>query len=321
MHGAVDQALDKAAQSLPPVFVERLSALYEGEDLQACLASFSGYERFGFRINPRRQQVDTAVSELLDYQPIAWCENAYSACYQDRDKLTHSTLVGEGDVYLQNPASMFAAKCLEAQPGEEVLDLAAAPGGKTLLLADDMQDEGRLAAVEPVKGRYYKLQNNIAQWGAEVHGYCKDGRDVGRVTEGRFDRVLLDAPCSSESRFSLQKPESYSYWSEKKVAEAQRKQKQLLYSALLAVKSGGVVLYSTCSYAPEENEAVVSHALKKFKGKVVVDALPMTLENARPGIDAWKNKRFDKQVAKSQRVIPDTLMHGFFVCRLRKLAA
>ena len=130
--------------------------------------------------------------------------------------------------------------------------------------------------------------------------------------------MLLDAPCSSEARFKLAQPESWQYWSERKILEMQRKQKQLLYSAVLAAKPGAPVVYSTCSFAPEENEAVVAHVLKKFSGRLQVEPLQLPFENAIPGLTQWRGKVFDSQVAGAVRILPTDTMGGFFVCLLRK---
>ena len=125
------------------------------------------------------------------------------------------------------------------KPEESVLDLAA--GGKTLQMACMMNNQGALSAVEPVKNRFFKLKANLEQQGASfVKTYLTDGRTVGGKCPERFDRVLLDAPCSSESRFTQLNPDSWSHWSIKKVKEVARKQKKLLMSALYSLKPGGV---------------------------------------------------------------------------------
>ena len=133
-----------------------------------------------------------------------------------------------------------------------------------------------------------------------------------------FDRVLLDAPCSTEGRFRTHDPETTRYWSPRKVREMQAKQRKLFFGAVQALRPGGTLVYSTCTFAPEETEAVLDRALE------VVDAgLPEAgpvAEAALPALAAWEGRTFDPQVTRARRVLPDGLLEGFFVARLRKHA-
>ena len=148
---------------------------------------------------------------------------------------------------------MLATLVLDPQPGEDVLDLAAASGGKTLHIAAKMRNEGKLSAVGPVRGQSFKLQTNLKRYGSEItRTYMTNGRTVGKKTPERFDRVLLDAPCSDESRIHQDDPESWQHWKLRKIKEQARKQYGLIRSASAALKPGGTLLYCTCSFAPEK---------------------------------------------------------------------
>ena len=128
-----------------------------------------------------------------------------------------------GQLYIQNPSSYFAVQALAPQVDEQVLDLAAAPGGKTIAIAARMNNSGRVAAVEPIRGRFHRMQANLSRCGVtNVQFYMRDGRGVGRAVPDRFDRVLLDAPCSSESRMRWQDIKTFQHWSLRKVRETQR---------------------------------------------------------------------------------------------------
>ena len=187
------------------------------------------------------------------------------------------------------------------------------------MMAAMMENRGRIAAVEPVKGRFFRLRRNLETFGVSiVDTYLKDGREVGWKVPERFDRVLLDAPCSSEARFTTTDSSSYSHWNEKKVKEVQRKQKKLIASAVAALKPGGTLVYSTCSFSPEENELVVQHALKKFAGQLTVEPIGLDLENFRRGLSEWKQKKLRPELSRCVRVLPTSIMHGFFLCKLRK---
>src|SRR5690606_11790636 len=140
------------------------------------------------------------------------------------------------------------------------------------------------------------------------------GRDVGRKTPGRFDAVLLDAPCSSEARFDPNAPTTFAYWGPRKLAESARKQKALLRSALDAARPGGRVLYCTCSFAPEENERVVAHTLKRLAGEIEVEPLDLAINGSRAaGLSEWGGKRLPEAVAETVRIVPDDRLAGFYL--------
>lgn len=222
-----------------------------------------------------------------------------------------------GQIYIQNPASYFAVSILAPKQDEEILDLAAAPGGKTLAIAARMNNTGRLAAVEPIRGRFFRMQANLQRCGVtNVDFYQRDGRSVGRAVPERFDRVLLDAPCSSESRMNWQDASTYQHWSPRKVKETQRKQKSLIRSAYAALKPGGTLLYCTCSFAPEENELVVASLLKKTDAQIMPIAdYPA---NSMPGLTQWLGKVLNENLALTLRVLPTGPWDGFYVAKIFK---
>ena len=114
-------------------------------------------------------------------------------------------------------------------------------------------------------------------------------------------------------------PKSWAYWSEKKIAEMNRKQRKLLYSAVQCLKPGGILVYSTCTFAPEENEAVVDRALGQFGDALDVEDIELSFDNAEPGLAQWRGKAFDGRLRRARRIVPQGAMEGFFVCCLRKI--
>jgi len=235
----------------------------------------------------------------------------------------HHELVTQGAIYPMNPSSLLAATALDVQPGDEVLDLAAAPGGKSLVLAAALSrggvPSGRLALVEPVKPRFHRLRANMERCGvADAHFYQRDGRGVGMAVPERFDRVLLDAPCSSEARFHLSDPSSMTHWSLRKVRECARKQKSLLKSAFRALKPGGTLVYSTCSFALEENERIVDGLLRREpQARLVSVSIPPAVAGlVRPGVTQVGKKTY--ACAEAVRVVPNELWDGFFLAKIAK---
>ena len=314
---------DDPTHPLPSEFVARLRTIVPEPAFAEVLASFALAKPATARINTLQTDVPAALAELaalgLTPAPVAWLPEAFALPADDKRTLTASAAVGAGRVYVQGLSSMLAAPALAPEPGEEVLDLAAAPGGKTLHLAALMGGAGRLAAVESVRGRFFTLKENLVRYGAEfVETYNSDGRAVGRKTRERFDRVLLDAPCSSEARFDCRAPESWQYWGPRKIAECARKQKALLRSALEAVRVEGRVLYCTCSLAPEENELVVAHTLRRLQGAAELVPLAIPVANVHTGLARWNDKTLPGELAHCVRVLPTADMDALFLTLLEK---
>ncbi len=292
-------------------FVEMLVTVY-GETAAAVLTSMQTERVLSYWVNPLVDAPFEAIGAPLEGMPEM-------RCLPRDSEFTSSDAATNGRVYIQNPSSLLAVRVLNPQPGEEVLDLAAAPGGKTIAMAVAMHNAGRIAAVEPVKGRFHRLRANVERCGVNiVDFYQRDGRGVGRAVPGRFDRVLLDAPCSSQARMRWDDPSSYRHWTRRKVREASRKQKSLAMSGYAALKPGGCMLYSTCSFAPEENELVVEHLLKRTDARLVeTGELPC---NTIPGLTRWGSRTLREELALSARIVPDEVWDGFYLAKIEKPA-
>lgn len=310
---------------LPHEFCARLEQIVPAAALPQVLRSFEKVRPASFRVNTLLTGVEQTFAELrnvgLQVAECAWCEVAGTVPAEQKRQLAKHSAVTEGRVYIQELSSMLAALVLAPRPGEAVLDLAAAPGGKTLHLAAMMHKQGRLSAVEPVRTRFFKLRENLRRYGADdfVRLYQTDGRAVGRKTPETFDAVLLDAPCTSEARFDCHDPASWQFWGPRKIAESARKQKALLRSAIDATRVGGRVLYCTCSFAPEENELVVAHTLRRLEGKITMLRIELPVGNIQPGLTQWEGKELPSELALAQRVLPNETMSGFFLALVEKI--
>lgn len=308
---------------LPALFIQRLKLILPPEQLDGVMASFKTQKAVSFRVNTLKSTITQAISELSEdgfsIDKLDWPNNAFTIPFAQREQLTHHRLHEAGHIYLQNASSMLPPIVLDPQPGEEVLDLTAAPGSKTTQLAALMNNTGRIAAVEKIKSRFFRLKDNLKLQGAScVDTYLKDGATVWRSCPERFDRVLLDAPCSSEARFSQDNPASFQFWSEQKIKDMSRKQWQLLYSAYQSLKPGGVMVYSTCSFAPEENELMVAKLLKKFKGAPKIADINLPITNVILGLTSWQEKDFPVQLQQCVRILPNAVFSGFFLVKIIK---
>ena len=308
----------------PGEFLERLKDIVPDKKYEVVLTAMSSPKATSFRVNTLKARRDEVMSSLtnegLELHDVEWNRLSFWVQHEQRERLLASRMYTEQKIYVQNLSSMLPPIVLDPQPGERILDLTAAPGSKTLQIACMVKQDTEIAAVEVVKNRFFKLRDNLDSQGATfVRTYLKDGRSVWKNRPEYFDRVLLDAPCSSEGRFHLSAPDSYAYWSPRKVKEMARKQKRLIFSAAQSLKPGGVLVYSTCSFAPEENEAIVAGLLKRFPEALQTEPIQIGDSFLEVGHSSWKGKAFVDDVVRARRVLPNYQMDGFFICKIRKL--
>ncbi len=310
---------------LPPLFLERLEKIIPGEAWSPVLQSFSLERDVSFRINTLKTSVNELLPKLqneFSLTVVPWMKEAFLIPASEREKLTHSTYFIEGMIYIQNLSSMIPPLVLAPHKDEKILDLTAAPGSKTSLMSAMMNNEGEIAAVEVSRDRFFRMVTNLKTLNANnVRTFLKDGERVWKATPERFDKVLIDAPCSTESRFHVSDPETYAYWGMKKIKEMVKKQSRLLFSAIQCLKPGGTLVYSTCSFAPEENEEVVDRLLKKFEGKIILEDFEIPLDNVQSGLVEFDQKFYSPMLLKSKRILPNHAMEGFFLTKIKKISS
>ncbi len=237
---------------------------------QALLNSHQQIVRPSFGANPI-----TATQKLLGF-PI----------YNEENRGVQNKLNANGlkEQYIMDPASVICAQSLELQANDEVLDMCAAPGGKALIILEQLS-EGHLWANEISQARRTKLKHIIQDYvplkfreNVSIKG--KDGAQYGLQYPNTFDKILLDAPCSGE-RHLLKSPKELEKWTVKRTKRLAAGQYSLLCSALLAVKPGGQIVYSTCSISPFENDEVIKKLLTKKLDMVELNLPELNL----PGLE------------------------------------
>jgi 16S rRNA (cytosine1407-C5)-methyltransferase len=228
----------------------------------------------------------------------------------------------DGWLYVQSLSSMVPPLVLQPQPGERILDLTAAPGSKTTQMATLMENQGEILANDTSLVRLFKLQANLNTQGVtNTTTRRSSGQDLWQAFPEYFDRTLVDVPCSMEGRFLCSVPKTYENWSPKKNKELVLRQRALLRSAVSATKPGGVIVYSTCTLSPDENEGVVDWLLKKEGTAIEVEAISVPGLPVTQPITHWKHKVFASAIAKTVRILPSSTMEGFYVAKLRKTRA
>lgn len=306
---------------LPQEFLAKLKKIYPG-NYHKIYETFLEKKEQTFRVNYLKTDL-RGLRKLLINEKIKCKELPYPKgsflLKSDLRKLQKSFIYQDGLIYVQNVSSMIPPLVLDPGQGERILDLCAAPGAKTTQMLSLAGKELELVAVEKIRVRYYKLLANLKIQGVDfITPLLLDGIWVRKKFPEYFDKVLLDSPCSCEGLFYVKNPRSYKYWKQRKVKEMAHKQKRLISSAIYSLKEGGVLVYSTCTFSPEENEGIINWVLNKFKDSLQIVPIKIPLNNVTPGLIRWRDKTFSSDLKFSLRIIPNRSMEGFFLAKLIK---
>lgn len=300
-----------------PEFIEHYSKLPDWEEFRETLATPA---KKSIRVNTLKTTVEELVGRLeTDWKltPIPWCSEGF--WIEDRRGLRWD--IGnipehnQGLFFIQEAASMIPALVLDPQPGERVLDLCASPGGKTTQIAEYMQNTGELVANDIRGDRIAILERNLKRM--DVTNCIVSMKPGQHYRDDKFDRVLVDAPCSATGtmRGSI---DAIDAWDPQVAERISFEQRSLLHHAYCVLKRGGLLVYSTCSLEPVENEAVVDYLLKRHKKTEVDEILLPGLEKSEP-VREYNNQVFDERVSKTLRIWPqDNNTDGFYIAKIRK---
>lgn len=309
---------------LPPDFLARLPRLVPAEQLDAVVRAFTRRPTT-FRVNTLQATRDAVMAELtaqgFALEAVSWYRDAFILRNKSKRELIATSVYTRGEIYVQSLSSMLPPLVLAPQPGEKICDLTAAPGSKTTQIAAMMNNTGEIVANDRSKIRLRKLVANLKLQGVKnVRTRLAHGEELWKKFPDYFDRVLVDAPCSLEGRFEAGNEKSFGDWSLRKVEFLSTLQCHLLRSAVTMTKPGGIIVYSTCTLAPEENERVIDWILQKTSDRVHVEPITLPLEeNVLPGLTQWEAQNFSEHVRHTIRVLPSELLEGFFLAKLRKL--
>ncbi|KAH8106713.1 NOL1/NOP2/sun family RNA met [Cristinia sonorae] len=266
----------------------------------------------------RRDLAQSLINRGVNLEPIGKWTNVGLQVFESSVPIGATPEYLAGHYMLQAASSFLPVIALSPQPGERVLDMASAPGGKTTHMAALMENTGVVFANDANKARTKSLTANVHRLGCKNVVVCSyDGREFPKVMGG-FDRVLLDAPCSGTGVISKDASVKTNK-SDRDFTLLSHLQKQLILCAIDSVtpdsKTGGYLVYSTCSVTVDENEAVVDYALRKRPNVKLVDT---GLEFGQPGYTSYRGKTFDQKVSLTRRFYPHMHnMDGFFVAKFK----
>jgi len=244
--------------NLPLKFESRMREMLKTEYDAFVSAFTAGDPAEGVRLNPLK----SAGKPDFFNDPVPWCENGY---YISKKEISgnHPYHLG-GMLYFQEPSAMAVAEVLDIKPGDFVLDLCAAPGGKATQAGAKLEGKGLLVANEIVQSRAKILGGNIERMGIKNAVVTNESPEkLENRFKGFFDKIIVDAPCSGEGMFRKE-PQAVTEWSEEHTFSCAARQKNIMDSALKMLKKGGMLVYSTCTFAPCENEGVCRYVLENY---------------------------------------------------------
>ena len=293
---------------LPAEFIAQMTALLGEKELPQFLQSIEGASPVSIRYNPLKPFLDQHFSATT---PIPWAAEAYYLA--QRPSFTADPSLHAGQYYVQEAASMFLSavldQALDLRVDVQALDLCAAPGGKSTLIASKISPDSLLVSNEVIRSRAHILSENIQKWGCNnVWVSNNDPSDFGQKLPSFFDLIVVDAPCSGEGMFR-KAPHSIAEWSLSSVQHCALRQQRILHDVWDSLKAGGILIYSTCTYNETENE----DNLLKFRGDCPFESVALNFPKE------WSITETTKDGLYAYRFYPHkTAGEGFFISVLKK---
>lgn len=280
-------------------------------DFESFIACIKTFDLTSIRVNTLKTSPKEIEESLKDFilEKVKWYKHAFIV-KKNKEILPKTLEHILGYIYIQRLESMLPPLILNPEKHELILDLCAAPGSKTTQIAQLMENTGRIIANDVKEKRLRALFSNIERLGVINTSVTKyDGRKF--PLDVKFDKVLVDVPCTAEGRS----------FKERKISESKKlynKQLKLLERAIELCKENGIIVYSTCTFSPIENEFVVSKILEKFEN-VKLEKIKIKKIKYEKGVTSWKNIEFSKEVEKCARFYPHiSNTGGFFVAKFRR---
>ena len=296
---------------IPEFLIEMLNQQYGEEITSKILEGYLKKRMVTFRVNTLKTSIEKVEEVLknnnIEFKKVSWSDVAYIVKNVREDTLKELEIYKNGEIYLQSLSSMLPSIVLEPKENTDILDMCAAPGGKTTELASLTNNNANITACELNKIRIEKLKYNIEKQGAtSVYTMQEDSRKINDFFS--FDNILLDAPCSGSGTLNVEDVNLEKTFTEKLIEKSQKSQLELLNKAVKILKQGQEMVYSTCSILNVENEEIVSKILKnnkveivpiEFKGKEELPLLPTKIDG-------------------TLCVMPTEFYEGFFIAKIRK---
>ena len=296
---------------IPSFLIEKLKNQYGEELTNKILEGYNQKRKVTLRVNTIKANINE-IQKILDnsnivYTKVPWSDDALIIENVREPEITKLTIYDEGKIYLQSLSSMLPPIILQPKENDDILDMAAAPGGKTTQIASIVNNKARITACEMNNIRAEKLKYNIEKQGANcVYVMVTDSRKIDDFFS--FVSILLDAPCSGSGTLNNNDNKIEKTFTPKLIQKSSKTQAQLLKKAINILKQGKEMIYSTCSILQEENEDILASILKTGK----VEIVPINVDKTIP--------KLPTKIDGTLCVCPNEEYEGFFVAKIRKIA-
>ena len=297
-------------EKLPDFLLTKLNKDYSQEEVIRILEGYKTKRILSFRVNTIKTTAEEIEQELIKneikYERVKWSKDAFIVLNKKENEIQEMDIYKNGKIYLQSLSSMLPPIVLNPMPKNEILDMAAAPGGKTTQIAALSNNEANITACEINKIRVERLKYNLDKQGASsVFVMLEDARNIDNFFS--FDQILLDSPCSGSGTININENNLNEYFTTELVERSKKLQIALIKKAIKILKSGKEMVYSTCSILKEENEDIIRKVLNEgieivpieFDGKETLPQLSTTIKG-------------------TLCICPTKYYEGFFIAKLRK---
>ena len=291
---------------------EKLEKQYGTKITKEIIEGYQTKRKTTLRINTIKSNIEEIKKELekekIEYEIVKWSKEALIIKNADEKTIQEMEIYKNGKIYLQSLSSMLPPIILEPQEGTDILDMAAAPGGKTTQIAAITNNKAHITACEKNKIRAERLKYNVDKQGATcVFTMQKDSRFIDDFFS--FDQILLDAPCSGSGTLNYNDANIEKYFTEQLIERSSKTQKTLLSKAIKLLKPGHEMVYSTCSILDCENEDIVTSVIKNGN----IEIVPINFDGME------KLPILPTKIPGTLCVKPTELYEGFFVAKIRKI--
>ena len=297
-------------EKLPDFLLTKLNKDYSQEEVIRILEGYKTKRILSFRVNTIKTTAEEIEQELIKneikYERVKWSKDAFIVLNKKENEIQEMDIYKNGKIYLQSLSSMLPPIVLNPMPKNDILDMAAAPGGKTTQIAALSNNEANITACEVNKIRAERLKYNLDKQGASsVFVMLEDARNIDNFFS--FDQILLDSPCSGSGTININENNLNEYFTTELVERSKKLQIALIKKAIKILKSGKEMVYSTCSILKEENEDIIRKVLNEgieivpieFDGKETLPQLSTTIKG-------------------TLCICPTKYYEGFFISKLKK---
>lgn len=297
-------------EKLPDFLLTKLNKDYSQEEVIRILEGYKTKRILSFRVNTIKTTAEEIEQELIKneikYERVKWSKDAFIVLNKKENEIQEMDIYKNGKIYLQSLSSMLPPIVLNPMPKNDILDMAAAPGGKTTQIAALSNNEANITACEINKIRVERLKYNLDKQGASsVFVMLEDARNIDNFFS--FDQILLDSPCSGSGTININENNLNEYFTTELVERSKKLQIALIKKTIKILKSGKEMVYSTCSILKEENEDIIRKVLNEgieivpieFDGKETLPQLSTTIKG-------------------TLCICPTKYYEGFFIAKLRK---